>query len=106
MNRILLAVLPVSLALTGGAFAATPSTPGTASAPAASSQQTASQQSYRRDKPLAARMTRALNILEADGYGSFTNFHADGKNFAATVTGQGKPLSVFVDPDSGRVRPS
>lgn len=99
MNRVVLAALPLSLALVGAAFAAPP--PVTATQPMAAPQSKAV--SYRRDKPLAERMTHALNILEANGYGDFSNFRANGKNFAATVTEQGKPMSLVVDPNSNQV---
>ena len=37
----------------------------------------------------AARMTQALNLLEAQGYGNFSNFEQDGANFEATVKQNG-----------------
>lgn len=51
----------------------------------------------------AQRMTAALNALEANGYGDFSNFKADGANFSATVTRNGKQTVVVVDPDTGQV---
>jgi hypothetical protein len=51
----------------------------------------------------AARVTKALNVLEAKGYGSFTNFRADGTKYAATVTQNGQPLTVVINPDNGQV---
>jgi len=50
-----------------------------------------------------ARMTHALNLLEAKGYGDFHNFKQDGKDFAATVTRSGKQMTVKVDPDADQV---
>jgi len=93
MKRLALAVVPFC-ALAGAAFAATPPmTP--AAAPA---------HRYHSDKtPLARRETRALNLIEAKGYGDFTNFRADGKNFAAQVDKNGKRFTVIADPDSGQV---
>ena len=51
----------------------------------------------------AARMTQALNLLEAQGYGSFSNFKADGANFQATVDQNGQSFSVLINPDSGQI---
>ncbi len=51
----------------------------------------------------AERMTHALNLLEAQGYGSFSNFAPDGKNFTATVNENGQRFTVLVDPDSDQV---
>jgi hypothetical protein len=49
------------------------------------------------------RMTAALNLLEAKGYGDFSNFKADGNNFAATVKQNGKSFGVVIEPDSGQI---
>lgn len=57
------------------------------------------------DSPEATRMTHALNLLEAQGYGDFSNFRAEGKNFAATVTRNGRQFTVVVDPDTDHVTP-
>jgi hypothetical protein len=51
----------------------------------------------------ASRITTALNLLEGEGYADFSNFHAAGNAFAATVTQNGKTFQVTVDPDSGRI---
>jgi len=51
----------------------------------------------------ANRMTQALNLLEAQGYGSFSNFKADGANYQATVTQDGQSFTVVINPDSGQV---
>jgi Peptidase propeptide and YPEB domain len=51
----------------------------------------------------ANRMTEALNLLEAQGYGSFSNFKADGANYEATVSQNGKSFTVVINPDSGQV---
>jgi hypothetical protein len=51
----------------------------------------------------AQRMTHALNLLEAQGYGSFSNFAQDGKNFSATVNKNGQRFGVVVDPDSDQI---
>jgi hypothetical protein len=50
-----------------------------------------------------ARMTHALNLLEANGYGDFSDFRQDGKNFDATVTRSGRQFTVVVDPDADQV---
>jgi len=49
----------------------------------------------------ARRETAALNLLEAKGYGDFKDFHADGRNFMATVTQQGRSFTVIINPDLG-----
>jgi len=72
-------------------------------APGMPSSQDAAVRSDHRENAQAARMTHALNLLEAKGYGDFTNFRADGKNFEATVTQNGKAISVVVDPDANQI---
>lgn len=59
----------------------------------------------RHDKaaPPEERMTDALNLLEAKGYGDFSDFRQDGKNFAATVSQGGRRFTVVIDPDSNRI---
>ncbi len=49
----------------------------------------------------ADRETQALNLLEAKGYGSFTNLRPAGKDYTATVTQGGHSMDVRVDPQSG-----
>ncbi|HEV2551060.1 MAG TPA: hypothetical protein VGU20_27370 [Stellaceae bacterium] len=49
------------------------------------------------------RMTRALNLLEANGYADFGKFQRSGKNFTATVTRSGQPVTVMVNPDTGKI---
>jgi hypothetical protein len=52
------------------------------------------------------RDTKALNLLEANGYTAFSNFRAMGKNFLADVKqGNGVQRTVTVDPDTGTVTP-
>jgi hypothetical protein len=51
------------------------------------------------------RMTAALNDLEAQGYGAFSNFHPAGAGYAATVDQDGRQFTVMVNPDSGQVTP-
>jgi hypothetical protein len=97
MNRLASAALAAALlaAGTGVALAATP-------APAASG---AAATAPQRNDAEATRMTDALNLLEAQGYGDFTNFRQDGKNFAVTVTRNGRPQTVVADPDAATVTP-
>ncbi|MGH6968447.1 MAG: PepSY domain-containing protein [Stellaceae bacterium] len=47
--------------------------------------------------------TTALNLLEAQGYGSFTDFRRDGQDYAATVSQNGKSFPVKIDPATGQV---
>jgi hypothetical protein len=47
--------------------------------------------------------TNALNALEAHGYMTFTNFHKQGNEFEATVTQNGKPVNVMIDPTKDSV---
>ena len=103
MNRLAPAALAGAFfAVTGGiALAANPpAAPAKSTAAAA-----ASSHSVRGadNGPAAQRMTHALNLLEAKGYGDFHNFRPDGKNFAATVTRAGKQASVQVDPDTDQI---
>jgi hypothetical protein len=49
------------------------------------------------------RDTRALNILEANGYAAFSNFRQQGNDFAADVTRNGQHFAVVIDPDTATV---
>jgi hypothetical protein len=49
------------------------------------------------------RMTHALNLLEANGYGDFSNFQQSGKDFAATVKRDGQQFGVIVNPDTNQI---
>ncbi len=49
------------------------------------------------------RMTHALNLLEAKGYGDFSNFRSSGKDFTATVKRNGHPIGVIVNPDTNQI---
>jgi hypothetical protein len=64
------------------------------------------------DTPEARRATRALNLLEAQGYaaglpdksfGAFRDLRPHGKDFEATIEQNGLTFVVIVDPDTGRV---
>jgi len=111
MNRLASAALAGAFfaAMGGIAFAADPpaGAPSTAPAPSAKSAAltAASPQGARGadNGPAAQRMTHALNLLEAKGYGDFRNFKPDGKDFEATVTRAGKQASIHVDPDTDQV---
>jgi hypothetical protein len=47
--------------------------------------------------------TDALNLLESKGYGDFNNFHRDGRMYAATVTRDGKTMTLTIDPATGKI---
>jgi hypothetical protein len=49
------------------------------------------------------RATMALNALESQGYVNFSNFRADGRNFAADVTKGGKSMHILVAPETGTI---
>jgi hypothetical protein len=83
----------------GMAFAATPSPAPATPAPHAMARHAAGNGGT----ALGNRMTQALNLLEAKGYGDFTNFTAEGGNFTATVDQNGQHFAVLVNPDSGQV---
>jgi hypothetical protein len=87
-----------ALALSAGAAVAAPVTQ-----PAATpAHQTHAMMAMRNDAS-ADRETKALNLLEAKGYGSFNNFKPDGQDYAATVTQAGHNMTVLVDPDNGQI---
>ena len=94
-----------ALALSAGtAFAAAPASAPSAATPTQKTQAAKPMHVALRNSPDAKRMTKALNILEAKGYGSFNNFKADGANFSASVAQQnGHAQTVVVNPDSGQV---
>lgn len=94
MRRLALAVVPFC-AFAGAAFAVTP-----AMAPAAASTH---HRHWSDNTAQARRETRALNLLEAKGYGDFTDFRADGRNFSAEVDKNGQRVTVITNPDSGQV---
>jgi len=98
MKRIALTMAALTLSA-GAAFAASPAQPAATAAP---SHKTHVAAAMRNDRA-AERMTKALNLLEAKGYGSFSDFKPDGKDYAATVTQAGHSMTVRVDPDSGQV---
>jgi Peptidase propeptide and YPEB domain len=57
--------------------------------------------------PTSQRASAALNLLEAHGYGDFTDFQPDGQNFTAMVaTTNGQRAKVVINPDTGDVSSS
>jgi len=55
------------------------------------------------DNPNAGRATSALNVLEAQGYASFSDFRPDGNKFTALVSDNGQQFRVVIDPDTGQI---
>jgi hypothetical protein len=64
------------------------------------------------DTPEARRATKALNLLEVQGFGgtieerrrnSFQDFRQLDNNFAATILQNGRTFTVVVDPETGQV---
>ena len=52
----------------------------------------------------ANRETRALNLLEAKGYGgSFSNFQREGHVYSATVMRHGQSQKVIINPERNSV---
>lgn len=49
------------------------------------------------------RETSALNMLNLQGFGKFSDFRPAGTNFAATVWDNSGPYSVIVNPDTGQI---
>jgi hypothetical protein len=98
MKRIALTAAALSFALAAPALAAP-----NAATPAMQRDAGMAAMSQIPAAPQASRMTAALNALEANGYGDFSNFKPDGSNFSATVTRNGKQATVVVDPDTGQV---
>lgn len=109
MNRLASAALASAFFVATGGMALAANAPAGASsaapanAPRASSGSTASAATTMPAARSEARMTHALNLLEAKGYGDFHNFKQDGKDFAATVTRAGKQMTLKVDPDADQV---
>jgi len=102
MKRIAFTLAALALSA-GAAFAAAPATPATTQAPSTMTMQKTHPATAMRNGADAQRMTKALNRLEAKGYGSFNNFKADGANYSATVSQNGHEETVVVNPDSGQV---
>lgn len=112
MNRLTSTALAGALVVASGALAFAADAPASAPAnapsgtsAAAARANAAAQAAARHDKaaPVEARMTHALNLLEANGDGDFSDFRQHGKNFDATVTRSGRQVTVVVDPDADQV---
>ena len=52
------------------------------------------------DPAVGRQATKALNLLEAKGYGDFQNFRSHGTDFTATVKQDNRTLTLLIDPDS------
>lgn len=107
MNRIALAVAVLGLS-TGAALAATPYNSTAANQPAQNQQQM--QQSSdqmgmaQRSDWRANQETKALNLLEAQGFTSFTDFRPAGHDqYAANVMRRGHDTTVWVNPQDGQI---
>jgi hypothetical protein len=99
MKSLTLAVAAASLALAGTAFAQS----GPTGSPATAAPMTRAAKVPSDHDSVANRMTAALNILEAKGYGDFRAFQPDGKDYSAAVAQDGQHFTVLVDPDNGQV---
>jgi hypothetical protein len=107
MNHLASVILALGMA-TGPAGVALAAGPGTA--PSTSTNATPSHSApvmpiarHRRMDVEGDRMTQALNLLEANGYGDFRDFQQSGKNFAATVKHGGQQFGVLVNPDTNQI---
>lgn len=54
--------------------------------------------SYRPNNPASRSATEALNLLESQGYATFTNFRQVGSRFVAEETQNGHTWQLTVDP--------
>lgn len=80
----------------GGSSAA--STPSQAALPAGSGPSVPNL-----DNSESGRATAALNVLEAQGYASFSNFGPSGNAYTALVTNNGQQFRVVINPDTGQI---
>lgn len=55
------------------------------------------------DNPEGGRATTALNVLEAQGYASFSDFRSSGSAYTALVTDNGQQFRVVINPDTGQI---
>lgn len=55
------------------------------------------------DNPEGGRATTALNVLEAQGYASFSDFRPDGSMFTALVNDGAQRFQVVINPDTGQI---
>ncbi len=107
MNRLASVILALGMAAgpAGPVLAASPAaTPSTSPAAAPSHSAPAMPIArHERSDVQGDRMTQALNLLEANGYGDFSNFQQSGKDFTATVKRAGQPFTVLVNPDPNQI---
>lgn len=111
MNRFTSAMLATALVVASGSAMLAAPTPAPANPTAqagtnpAAIQQKAERAARRDDRAdrQETRMTHALNLLEANGYGAFSDFKRDGDDFAATVSQSGTPFTVIVNPDTDQI---
>jgi hypothetical protein len=57
------------------------------------------QNGWKESSPQAVRATEAPNLLEAKGYGQFSDFKAVRHDFTADVTKGGQIMHVLIKPD-------
>jgi Peptidase propeptide and YPEB domain len=101
MKLIATTIAALSFGIAASAFAQDQiATTGGNSAPGAAARATMG--SPRGDRA-ERRETVALNLLEAAGYGQYTDFKNDGGDYSAMVMKDGERLAVRVDPDKGTV---
>lgn len=55
------------------------------------------------DNPEGGRATAALNVLEAQGYASFSDFGPSGSAYTALVRDNGQQFRVMINPDTGQI---
>ena len=109
MNRLASAALACAFFGATGSIALAANAPGAAASDAPANAPAPSVAAQPRgvrgadNSPTAERMTHALNLLEAKGYGDFHEFKSDGKNFDVTVTRAGKQVGVEVNPDTDQI---
>ena len=99
MKRIALTIAALGLSA-GAAFAASPNS----SAMTQPSQQPSQQAQMQRSGWQANQETKALNVLEAQGFASFSNFRPVGNDhYAANVIQHGRDTTVQIDPQDGQI---
>jgi len=106
MNRLASVFLALGMAAgpAGVALAAGPAVPPSTNATPSHSAPVMPIARHERSDLQGDRMTHALNLLEANGYGDFSNFQQSGKDFTATVKRDGRPVGVVVNPDTNQIR--
>lgn len=102
------AVAPAPTAATGEQLGAPPHALGASSATTRTSSQAAlpavnAPAVPDLDNPESGRATTALNILEAQGYASFSDFGPSGSAFTALVNDNGEHFRVVINPDTGQI---